>query len=330
MKNSIKLLCKIVFISVLIYLVLVILEYARQGFINDLSLQKVDLSLVDSIKEPVYLVSYADGKESVFRNQNAMNHYAINKGIDFVFNYKKKHIDPQFVEEHKEIFAEPAGAGLWLWKPYIILETMKKAPENAIIIYLDSAFVIKQHVSNFIKLLSDNNILLVHDHDRKNGNYVKGESFALMNCLSEECRNAPHIWSAVMIVRNNAESRSFIEKWLKSCEDIRVISGKDYNIYPHYPEYKWHHSDQSVLSLVYHQNPQSVKMIEFKEIYPYLSWFHRKDSNSSPLKSWYSVYGIEPIINFSSEGKVLPSTALLNTPPLVKLRKWYSNILNKY
>ena len=56
-KKYLKILCKTLIVSVFIYLVLVILEYARQGFINDLSMQKVDLSLQNSIKEPVYLVS---------------------------------------------------------------------------------------------------------------------------------------------------------------------------------------------------------------------------------------------------------------------------------
>lgn len=121
-KKSLKTLCKIVTALIFIYLVLVILEYAHQGFINDLSMQKVDLSVQNSMKEPVYLVSYADGAEHIYRNQNATSHYAINKGIDFILNYKKKHIDQTFIEKHQEIFNEKAGAGLWLWKPISYLK----------------------------------------------------------------------------------------------------------------------------------------------------------------------------------------------------------------
>lgn len=99
-----KLLYKTVITLALIYFILIILEYARQGFINDLSLQKVDLSIQNSIKEPIYLVSYADGPEYVYRNQNATNHYAISKGIDFIFNYKKKHINQAFIEKKPRNF----------------------------------------------------------------------------------------------------------------------------------------------------------------------------------------------------------------------------------
>ncbi|MGV2433087.1 MAG UNVERIFIED_CONTAM: hypothetical protein LVQ98_07440 [Rickettsiaceae bacterium] len=41
------------------------------------------------------------------------------------------------------------------------------------------------------------------------------------------------------------------------------------------------------------------------------------------MKSWYSIYGTDAIINFNKNGKVLPSTALLNTPIVVRLRKYF-------
>lgn len=323
MKHYFKLSFKIILYVLLTYLILVILEYARQGFINDLSLQKVDLDNSNEFKKPVYLVSYADIGENIYRNQNAMSHYAINKGIDFILNYRRNHISKRFIKDNKEIFDTTKGAGMWLWKPYIILETMKTAPEGAIIIYLDSAFYIKKSLHGLIDMLGNNDVLLVHDRERRNGAFIKGDSFALMNCLTPECRNAPHIWSAIVLTRNTATSRAFIEKWLKSSRDIRILSGESYGIAPNYPEYAWHHFDQSVLSLVYHNNPESVKMIEFEETTAYLSWFHRKNSRSSPLKAWYTVYGADPVINFNATGKTLPSSALLNFPGLVNLRKWF-------
>ncbi|MGI4775802.1 MAG: hypothetical protein ACRYE9_02565 [Janthinobacterium lividum] len=51
----------------------------------------------ESIEDPVYLISYADGAEYIYRNQNAMNHYAINKAIDCLYNYRKKHLDQKFL-----------------------------------------------------------------------------------------------------------------------------------------------------------------------------------------------------------------------------------------
>lgn len=330
MKIYLKKCLKIIPILVIIYFGLIILEYARQGFINDVSLQPVNIELNKSIKEPIYLISYADGKEYIFRNQHAMNHYAINKGIDFVLNYKRKHLDAEFVKKNHDIFNVETGAGLWLWKSYIILETMKHAPENSYIVYLDSNFKVTQHIRALLNDMDGKDVMLVHDRNGKNGQFVKGETFKLMNCTSEECRNGPHIWTAVIVVRNTKKARAIIGKWLESCQNIKALSPQYYGIAPNYPEFLWHLPEQAILSLVYLRNKSSIKLLEYEKTLPILSWFHRKNSKSAPNKIWYTTYGTDPLINLSSKGKTLPSSALLNTPPIVYLRKWWLNLVNYY
>lgn len=324
--NILRKIFKFIIYLLIFYFVLVVLEYARQGFISDFSLQKIDDRYINH-SDSTYLISYADGKEHIYRNQNAMMQHANNKGFDFILNYKKRHLDSEFIESHQDILSSNPGAGMWLWKPYILYKTMKEAPENSIILYLDSAFHIKKPVFGFIDVLGDNDVMLVHDHGRKNGAYVKGDSFALTNCLDDACRYSPLIWSAVIMVRNNQNSRNLIKNWLDAASDIRILSGKSYGIKENYPEYMWHHFDQSVLSLIYHNNKSEniakVKLIEPSSVREYFSWFHRKNSKSSPRKIWYSVYGSDPVINFSNNSKSMPSTALLNTPLLVYLRKLY-------
>jgi len=305
-----------------IVLAIIILEYARQGFIHDVSLQP-PINRQDTSNTPIYLISYADGKEHIFRNQNTMANSAVNKGFDVIFNYRKNLLDHNFIAKNQEILSEPFGAGMFLWKPYIILQTMRTAPPGAIIICLDSAFIFKKPIFGLTQYLQHNDVVLVHDRERKNGAFVKGDSFALMGCVSEKCRQAPHIWSAVVMVKNTVAARQFIEKWLKASEDIRILSNKNYQIKANYPEFAWHHFDQSVLSLVYFKNPTGVKMLEFEDTEAYLSWFHRKSGPSSPLKTWYSVYGADPVINLNKNGKTLSSTAILNIPPLVWIRKWW-------
>jgi hypothetical protein len=172
--------------------------------------------------------------------------------------------------------------------------------------------------------------MLVHDRNGTNGQFIKGETFALMNCTNEECRNGPHIWGAIIVVRNTKKARDIIREWLKFSQNIKAFSSKNYGIAPNYPEFKWHMYDQATLSLVYLKNKNFIKLLEHEETLPILSWFHRKNSKSAPNKIWYTVYGAEPLMNFSSKGKSLPSTALLNTSPIVYLRKWWLNLVNDY
>lgn len=62
---------------------------------------------------------------------------------------------------------------------------MESASEGAIIIYLDSAFIIEKPIFGLISKMQDNGILLIYDRDRKNGSFIKSDSFALMDCTSQ-------------------------------------------------------------------------------------------------------------------------------------------------
>lgn len=309
-------------------LVCVVLEYARQGFINDMSIQPInrystpDLEASEPTgRPPVFLVTYAAGGDQYFRNQNAVSQFAINKGIDFILNYRKSHIEKDFFETNRTIFNERVGAGMWIWKPYIISRTMENAPEGSIIIYVDSAFKIRKPIARFLEQLGDSDIMLIQDHDFKTGAYTKGDTFYLMDCKDDACRQSSLIWSAILIVKNTSNSRSFIKKWLKACQEEQALNATAYNYMPNYPEYKWHDFEESLLSIVYHKNPEGIKLLSYKDVDDYFVWFHRKNSKSASAKAWYTVYGTEPVINFGDSSKKLPSTGILNLAPIVWLRK---------
>ncbi len=320
---------KIVSLIISFLIICVVVEYAHQGYINDMSLQPVnrfsapDLEAPEPTgRPPVFLVTYAAGGEKYFRNQNAVNQYAVNKGIDFILNYRKSHIDVKFFEKNREIFNERVGAGMWVWKPYIILRTLQSAPEGSIIIYLDAAFKIRKPIPRFLDQLGDKDMMLVQDQDRLNGAYVKGDTFHLMDCMDDGCRQSPHIWSAIIVIRNTDKSRKIVKSWLEACENIDILSATATKYVPNFPEYKWHHFDQSVLSMIYYKNKDDIKLDHFDDIDNYFVWFHRKGGPHSPLKPWYTVYGAEPTIETGQGYKKLSSWALLNIPPVVWVRKY--------
>lgn len=311
--------------------IFVIVEYAHQGFINDLSIQPLnqysapDLEAPEPTgRPPVFLVTYAAGGEVYFRNQNAVAQYALNKGVDFILNYRKSHIDQKFFEKNRSIFNEKVGAGMWLWKPYIILRTLESAPDDSIIIYVDASFKIRKPISRFLEQMGQDDILLVQDQDRLNGAFVKGDTFQFLNCKDDSCRQSPHLWSALIVVRNSPRSRAFIKAWLDACENEKALNATPYHQMPNYPEFKWHQFDQSVLSLIYHKYPDGIKILKEQDVNPYFIWFRRKSGRSSQNKIWYTLYGTEPLIDFSRGYKNLPSTALLNLPPVVWIRKQFT------
>ena len=57
----------------------------------------------------VYLLSYADGAEIFFMNQNALAASVINRGVDFIFNYRRSHLDQDFIKKHSDILNQKAN-----------------------------------------------------------------------------------------------------------------------------------------------------------------------------------------------------------------------------
>ena len=95
---------------------------------------------------PIYLISYADGPEIYKKNQAGLVQSALNKGFSHFINYRKSQLSQDFKENNKEILSLKKGAGYWLWKPWVILNTLENIPENAIVIYADTGFVFKKHI----------------------------------------------------------------------------------------------------------------------------------------------------------------------------------------
>src|SRR5579871_1207086 len=81
-------------------------------------------------RHPVILVSYGDGPQVFMKNQNGLAQSAVNKGFDIIMSYRKGHVDPEYYTKNKAIFDQPNGAGYWVWKPYVILKTLKQYPDD--------------------------------------------------------------------------------------------------------------------------------------------------------------------------------------------------------
>ena len=240
-------------------------------------------------REPVVLVSYADGPRVFFKNQNSLSQSAINKGFDVIATYRKGHLEPAFYEKNKAILDQPRGAGYWLWKPYIILKTLKQYPDHSIVVYGDSGVVFSKPMTPLFKMLEKNPLIFV-------GN---GKPVPLRHHLKMEARNilqikdgdhlldAQKIWAFFMIIKNTPQTRSFIEEWLKLCEIKELITDAPYDQKNQEDGFGGHLHDEPLLSIVAANHPEGITIIPkniLRKEYGVVN-FHRhpEDEYSSPL-----------------------------------------------
>ena len=293
-----KILCYLAIIIILAWVYAV----AHMLYTQDLSLEPVyNMSKAGSagyISKPfVYVISYADGPEVFLRNQNALARSVINRDVDFTLSYRKHHLDAAFVQKNAKILDYSRGAGYWVWKPWIILRTLETAPENSIIIYLDSGFVAIDALTPLVNLALKHDIILIkHDDLGTNcGMITQRETLQRMDCDTIACHQSPHIWSAISVYRNTPTAKAFVKKWLEWCQDpICVLehetlhngTPQEKTALPPHPGFIHHHHDESILSVLYAKEPQGKYLLPLADLSKMriLFWHHRH-----PKAEFYSV-----------------------------------------
>jgi hypothetical protein len=240
-------------------------------------------------RPPVALASYADGDAVFFKNQRILARSAADKGIDRIYNYRRSHMDPAFYHQHRQILTQKRGGGYWLWKPYFILKALEDLPENALLIYSDSGVVFTKPIDALLKEMEHSSMLIA-----ANGKpvplayHLKREAWPLFEAQQLPIiLKHPAVWAFFMVVRNTAENRAFIAKWLEACTHADALTDAPFDRSQQEPGFDWHQHDQALLSALVALQPEKKKLIgkpTLKRQYGVVS-FHRhpKDALTSPL-----------------------------------------------
>ncbi len=262
----------------------------------DVATESINKNLTPEILNKAYqprpmvvLVSYADGPEVFFKNQNTLSWSALNKGIDVIMNYKRGHIDPQFYEKNKETLIQKGGSGYWLWKPYFIMKTMETFPDNTIILYADSGVIFTDPIEKILQIINQNQMLLVgHGKPVPLRHHLKAETQKIMGIESNEIiLNSQNIWAFFMGIRNTPETRAFIKKWLTACENKDALATEPFDPKIQEKSFEYHQHDQSILSVLVAQDPKNKTVIKrdvLRREYGVTNFHrHAEQENTSPL-----------------------------------------------
>lgn len=230
-------------------------------------------------REGVYLISYADGNEVFFQNQNALAQSSLNRGIDFILNYRRSHIDANFYEKHKDILDEKGGAGCWLWKPYLILKTMQETPEGSIIIYADSGAIFTDSLVPILKFLQENDGVFYRYNRDMYGTIKTTIDAQVAHELGVDTHpdfdKSRQLWAGLILFRNNSVARQFVKAWLNLCENPKYLKGYGKSRHSH---------DQSLLTITLLKHPKRMIALPEDDFQTMVKWQHRH-----PHESRYSL-----------------------------------------
>lgn len=230
----------------------------------------------------------SSGRNKLFNKIIKQREENVKKGacsIDKVLTYNPNSAGlSDFISKNAKIFRIKRGAGLWMWKPFIVLDALlNHSEEGDIIFYYDA-----NHNN-----LKNVNLSVLFDYVEKYGNlfhetsaytmrekrWTKRDLFITMDCDSPKYTETPQVQATWFFLKNNKQNRDFARMWLHFCSFFLNLSSGSTHIFKKDKGFQAHREDQSVLSLLckkYNMNIFQGQAHGNKNIQFFLDWFNLK------------------------------------------------------
>ena len=200
------------------------------------------------------LINYAGDN---FRRRQRINAYtAIANGrLDRCIIYPADDLDRDFAHRNRYLLSMSRGVGLWLWKPYIILDALQRAEEGDAIIYCVSGSEILQDLAPLVEVCSG----LKHGvlgFELGTGFsercWTKRDTFVVMDCDRPRFHDTPQMKGGNLVFVKCALSIDFVRQWLSLVCQVRLVSDlPSVCDEPEFSDFRAHRHDQSIFSLLY-------------------------------------------------------------------------------
>lgn len=179
--------------------------------------------------------------------------------VDHFIKYTQEELKTtKFWEKNAYILGQKRGAGFWLYKSYLLLQTLNDLSENDIVMWSDAGLRVIESLDPLYNLFLQRPELsrvifrvpwVGVQHIAKM--WTKRDCFILMNADESKYWNATMTNGAISLWKKNDENIVILNEWLRYCKDARVITDSP-NIcgYPNFSEFRDHRHDQSILTIL--------------------------------------------------------------------------------
>jgi len=231
------------------------------------------------------LVTFAD--KNFYDRQNLLGGYAKQRCKMNLHPYTWNDIQKtDFYKDNEEIFRESIGKGYFLWKPYIILETMNKLDDGDVIMYCDTNDMFHPQLLEAVEMMmgDDNCLLLLGGFLNKD--WTKRDCFVYMDCDNEDYWNVTQLEAGVCFWKVCDKSKQVVKEWLEYCTDRRILTD-DPNVSgeENFVGFQEHRRDQSILTNLAVKHELSVVGQEIRGYIEcnYDYWYERNRENGFTL-----------------------------------------------
>jgi hypothetical protein len=205
-----------------------------------------------------HLVSYADARG--LASQQALERTAGAHGFHVMHSWDRTRIEQSSLyREHRAMLDYPRGSGYWLWKPYVIAETLREMAVGEIVVYADVDTEIVAPLAPLFACCEhhDGFALFAAHYDEVAGSqpttcrtWTKRDCFVLMDCDEPRYHDGEMFDASVLVLQKTDAVDAFVQEWLRHCLDDRLLTDRPNTCgLPNLDGFVDHRHDQSILSL---------------------------------------------------------------------------------
>ncbi|MEM1180513.1 MAG: glycosyltransferase [Acidobacteriota bacterium] len=201
-------------------------------------------------RPPVTLLSYANRRFQAARD-HCLATGARHAGFSEVRAAGPTDLDGDFVRRHLPILGQKRGAGLWLWKPYILLRALEEL-DGGWLFYADAGTEFLRSVGPVVEhaeALGTDVLWLGEGFTERQ--YTKRDALILLDADRPEITDSPQRFASHLLLRRSEVSLSWLRQALDAATDPRILTDQPNQLgASNAPDFIAHRHDQSILSVL--------------------------------------------------------------------------------
>jgi hypothetical protein len=189
------------------------------------------------------------GKGNFIESSNKLKNYLNELGYHNIISLTDSDLPENFKSEYQHILKHTKGYGYCIWKPYIILESLKSLDEDEVLLYIDSTDLPQKQFFDLLDIHFSSNDILLINRNYKHDEWTRRDTFVLMNCDSSEYHNKIQLEAGVIALKKTTFNENLINEWFKYCTDEQILTEKPQICgLPNHIYFQEHRYDQSILT----------------------------------------------------------------------------------
>jgi hypothetical protein len=160
-------------------------------------------------------ITYADSKMTISASKCVQS--ALANGADESYYLTNDNLEEEFYRFNEATLKQERGVGYWLWKPYIVYQTMTDLNDGDILIYSDAGVEFVNNVSEIINRMTEDIFFFTNGFLQKE--WCKGDIMNKINgWYTYETFDQKQVQASVIFFKVNQRTRDFVKEWLLWCQ----------------------------------------------------------------------------------------------------------------